>query len=91
MKTISLPCYNITVKLNNPDGHIKCAFDQGAITSDLHETAANYPITADEYDASVNAIESLILAHAVAGIDIESPAYIEGIETAVEAILNHTT
>jgi hypothetical protein len=37
----------------------------------------------------IDAIESLILAHACAGIDIESPAYIEGIETAVEACSNN--
>ena len=42
----------------------------------------------DEYHFYVNAIESLVLAHACAGIDIESPAYIEGIETAVEAVAN---
>ena len=38
-----------------------------------------------EGDEVVDGIESMILAHAIAGIDIESPAYIEGIETAVEA------
>lgn len=37
----------------------------------------------------IDGIESMILAHAIAGIDIESPAYIEGIETAVEAVANH--
>jgi hypothetical protein len=42
----------------------------------------------NEYHFYVNAIESLVLAHACAGIDIESPAYIEGIETAVEAASN---
>ena len=36
----------------------------------------------------IDAIESLILAHAVAGIDITTPAYIEGIETAIDAIIN---
>ena len=41
------------------------------------------------YDAAVDGLESLILGHACAGIDIESPEYMEGIETAVEAIGNH--
>jgi len=36
-----------------------------------------------------DAIESMILAHACAGIDIESPAYLEGIETTVDAIANN--
>ena len=82
MKNIKLPCYGIKIKLSN--GGV------GTITSDLHKTAGDYPITANEYDASINAIESLILAHAVAGINVESPAYIKGIETAVEAISNNT-
>jgi hypothetical protein len=36
----------------------------------------------------VDAITSLILAHHCAGIDVTSPAYLEGIETAVENISN---
>jgi hypothetical protein len=42
-------------------------------------------ITAD----AVDGIFSMILAHAIAGVDIESPAYLEGIETAVEAVGNN--
>ena len=38
--------------------------------------------------AAVDAIESIILGHGVAGIDIDSPAYIEGIETAQQALMN---
>lgn len=38
--------------------------------------------------AAVDAIESMILGHAIAGIDIDSPAYIEGIETANNALMN---
>lgn len=37
-----------------------------------------------QYNAALDAIESLILAHAVAGMDVEAPAYIQGIETAVQ-------
>ena len=38
--------------------------------------------------AAIDALESIILGHAVAGVGIESPAYIEGIETAVLALTN---
>ncbi len=38
-----------------------------------------------QYNGAVDGILSMILAHAVAGIDVESPAYLEGIETAMEA------
>lgn len=33
-----------------------------------------------------DAVEAMVLGHACAGIDIESNAYVEGIETAVYAI-----
>jgi len=42
------------------------------------------------YNGGVDAITSMILAHAIAGIDIETPAYIEGIETAIQALGNNT-
>ena len=42
-----------------------------------------------QYNGAVDGITSMILAHACAGIDVESPAYLEGIETAVQAIGNN--
>lgn len=39
-------------------------------------------------NASIDTILSLILAHACAGIDIETSAYLEGIDTAFDAIIN---
>lgn len=83
---IELPCYGIVLTA-----------DEGGlcITSDLHEPYEypEDPCSADReeeelalcYNAAMDGIEALILAHAVAGIDIESPAYLEGIETAVDA------
>ncbi|MFH1265215.1 MAG: hypothetical protein ABIK89_05765, partial [Planctomycetota bacterium] len=58
----------------------------GSIVSDLRgpEAAANR-----QYNAAIDGLESLILAHACAGVDVESPAYVEGIETAVDAVANH--
>jgi hypothetical protein len=64
----------------------------GSITSDLHEDQAG----ADEeegfqrYEGGIDAIESIILAHAIAGVDIQAPGYVEGIKTAVEALANNT-
>jgi len=40
------------------------------------------------YDSAIDGLESLILAHACAGIDISKPKYREGIATALEAISN---
>ena len=40
------------------------------------------------FNASVDAIESLVLAHSLAGIDVESKEYIEGLETTLDALMN---
>ena len=76
MPNIQLPCYGITVTEKNKSGVCK---------SDLH---GNVSKRNKQYHAAINALESLILAHACAGVDIETPAYLEGIETAVEAVVN---
>jgi hypothetical protein len=71
MKTIELPCYGMVITLSD---------NGGFITSDLHVPVMEY-----EIKAAIDAIESLVLAHACAGVDVESLGYIEGIETAIEA------
>lgn len=84
-RIIHLPCYGIAIRLarsNSAAG--PCS---GTITSDLKGSART---TAERlYNAAIDGLESLILAHACAGVDLESPAYVEGIETAVEVITNH--
>lgn len=40
------------------------------------------------YNAAIDGIESMILAHAKAGIDIEDQRYQESVRTAVEALTN---
>ena len=42
-----------------------------------------------EWNRSIDALESLILAHACAGLDVSSDQYIKGIETSLEAIANN--
>ena len=42
----------------------------------------------DLYNNAMNGIESMILGHACAGIDITTPAYKEGIESAVQGCAN---
>ena len=54
----------------------------GSITSQLKEPGNDF------YNAAIDGMESLILAHACAGIDVRSPAYIKGIETAIDAVAN---
>jgi len=40
------------------------------------------------YNFACEAIESMVLGHAVAGVDIESAAYLEGLEAAIDAVAN---
>ena len=82
---ISLPVHNILITLDGTGG--------GTIVSDLHENdQVENPMQECEvakYNAAIDGLESLILAHACSGIDVESPEYLEGIETAESAIGHH--
>ncbi len=77
-----LPCFGIMIYVDRDPA----AADPGCgkITSDLRATGAR----AKPFNNAIDGLEALILAHACVGIDVGSPAYIEGIETAVEAIAN---
>jgi len=80
-KIINLPVYGIVVELF-PD------INAGGISSTGLKTIHNDE--GDElYNAAMDGIESMILAHACAGVDISSPKYLEGIETAVNACANN--
>ena len=56
----------------------------GSIQSDLKEDGCDL-----RCQGAYDAIESLVLAHAIAGVDVVSPAYLEGIEEAIQALENH--
>lgn len=80
-KSIDLPCYNIRVAIYENGA--------GTITSDLFKDLDdNFDEVDSQLESSIEAITSLILAHACAGVNIGSLGYIEGIETTIEAILN---
>ena len=83
-RTIRLPCFGITVTLVREND--ASTPGSGSITSDLCATGTT---AKRQFNAAIGGLESLILAHACAGVDVQSPAYIEGIETAVEAVANH--
>ncbi len=75
MPQIVLPVYGIVIENNG-------------ITSTLKDgEPADYGD--DEYLAAVDAVEAMVLAHALAGIDVTSPAYVQGITAAVEGIANN--
>lgn len=57
----------------------------GSVTSSLHSSE----VDDDQFNAAMDAIESMVLAHACAGIDVTDPRYVEGIRTCVEACANN--
>jgi hypothetical protein len=81
--TIELDFGSIVVEIN--------AEGVGTISSDLHEEQAG----AEElegfqrYEGGIDVLESLILAHALAGVDIQAVGYVEGIKTTLEALENN--
>ena len=87
MKTYTIPEFGITVQVV-PGGSRNSA----SISSELRNHLVGSDLEGDtgELYAVVDALESLILAHACSGIDIGSPAYVEGLRTSLEAIANHS-
>ncbi|MCL2641253.1 MAG: hypothetical protein FWD53_10440 [Phycisphaerales bacterium] len=88
-KIIRLPIYRITITLGDPDPKRPDTFlggniDGGELTNDLDPAET-------DYNAAIDGILSTILAHASAGIDVTTPAYVEGVETAADNIANKYT
>lgn len=84
MRTIRLQdCFNIVVTLFQTNG----VHRYGTIESNLKvfdEDSAE----PDDFTCAMDAIESVILAHACAGVDIEDAKYVEGLRTSINAIAN---
>jgi len=85
-RTLTTNCFGIVVTINeNGVGEIV----SDLYDHDLHDGKRPDPARENRLDHAFDAIESIVLAHALAGIDILTPAYLEGIETAVEAATNN--
>jgi hypothetical protein len=59
----------------------------GSIVSELQENEIDEDTQV--YNVAMDAIESMVLAHAMAEIDVTSNGYIEGLDTAVNACANN--
>ena len=83
-KTIDLGVHGIVVELFSNG--------TGSITSDLKksdvESEMDMMEDEKEFLAAVDGVESLILAHAMAGVKVNSKAYITGLEVTIETITN---
>lgn len=93
-KIIDIPgCCTMVLRINEMGG--------GNLDSDLGVTSIkgdnlksdaeiqNNPDEAAEYNAAIDGIESLVLALACKGIDVETPAFADALQTAIEVVANH--
>ncbi len=71
--------HHVLIKLQDGSGALETDFKAGERRSEGDEA----------YDHAIDGIESLLLAHACAGVDVQSPKYIEGLERALESLANH--
>lgn len=71
-----------TVLLYDPNGD---RWEGGSISGSLVG-----PDDGEIFEAMADALESLVLAHACAGVQVDSPEYLEGVRTAVEACANNS-
>ena len=87
MKTITLPVHSIVVNLTEIDTtSTRCGtkYDSGTIKTQLSDENDNPNCV-----LAMRTLETMILACAMAGVDIESPAFLEAIETTVDGIINN--
>tara|TARA_R110000824_G_scaffold201667_2_gene385749 strand:- start:3796 stop:4161 length:366 start_codon:yes stop_codon:yes gene_type:complete len=103
---VMLGCFGIVLELNDEGGGtissdlkescpycdcIECNADCDGSAGDIDGLEDQDDLDSrNRYNAAIDGLESLILAHAFAGIDITTPAYLEGIETAESAIGNNS-
>lgn len=80
---IKLPVSNIVIELNGPDadsGYF--VYEESQISSDLKCSDC-----AEETElwGAYHGIENMVLAHAVAGVNVKDKDYLKGLEKAIEA------
>ena len=85
--------WDVTLKLTLDSDWIELALTyadaqgrrSGSVTSSLHSSEADD----DQFNAAMDAVESMVLAHACAGIDVTEPRYVDGVRTCIEACENN--
>jgi len=85
-ETINVGCFGIVLTITYDDDNGGRP-DSGSIVSDLHEDFEGRVMDFNDisYDAAMHGIESLVLAQAMAEIDVTQQGFIEAIDTAVTA------
>lgn len=74
--------FNITVTASSHGGSLK-----SDLRDDLDSNFGKDDATARAFaEAEIDVVESLVLAHACAGIDVTDPKYVEGLNTTLNAL-----
>lgn len=88
MKQIKIDKFGIEITLDdNGGGNIISGLERDNEHS-VYEHVED-EIAREKYNGALDAIESLILAHACSGIDVTTKAYIDGIKTTLESCCNN--
>jgi len=77
---------------NNPECEMECSGFMEEMSdrdADAQKEKEQEAINFQKCRMVENAIESLILAHVMAGVNVESSEYLNGLKTACDAIVNH--
>ena len=61
----------------------ECDGSQGA--DENNDETEEDAVDRQRYNAFIDAIESVVLAHAVGGVNVSDPKYVQGLETALQA------
>jgi hypothetical protein len=84
-RTIKLQCEAAEIQVNEVDGIYTI---ESSLLTDLHEEQERFNEPDDpELEAVLKAVETVILAHAAAGVKVGAKAYGEGINNALESIV----
>ena len=83
-KIIKTSFHGIVIELGPEDTERPGSYLGGAIV----ESKLSEPPGDTEYDVAADIIERLMLAHAVAGLDVTLPAYLEGLDSVADYIIN---
>lgn len=77
-----------TIKLLDGDITVEISGNGGACYSEYHDS--KNPIGESDlvWHSAINMLESMVLAHALEGVNVESEAYQVGLETALEGLSN---
>ncbi len=66
-----------------------CYFNCDQSTYDDELETQEEMIDRKMFNTAIDVVESMVLAHAIAGIDVEAPSYKDGIEQVIKAFVNN--